>query len=657
MSLGTPRTLKLKLKNKIINPKNNNKMKRKLYTFTFAAAMAFALVFAGSCKDDDESVVTPALSVDKTSIAANQTGGTYDLAVTANIAWTASASGAFVTLSPGSGNGNAAVKVTVAANTDSDTRTATITVSGEGVESKTVTVTQPGTAPVLTVAPATLNFPASGGEGQAAQVTANVAWTASAPNWITVTPSSGAANADLTVTATANTGAVRNATITFSATGVASQTIEVTQAAASIDVSAESIPIDANGTRRYDNWDDVTDTLTVTASVAWTVAATTLPADNPTLAPAHTEAHEWVSVRQDGNFLIYSIDGNPYPRARAATITVSADGMTPKTIAVTQEARTQQFVGGSVVGYWEAGAPALTETSAGSGIFELARNFASGIFKLPLKDEFPTAFFAAGTADEVVAVDGAEQDLYFVPLTISWGAAEIDLKWQINTAGYYKLTVNLNTMKVKLESATPPPDPNGETIAGQFWAKFNTDADKAFAAAPDALGKFYQFYYGATAYSATDPLTPAWQDGSGAPDRSWPTSPDPIPCPTGWTLPTDSNLSTFVNAGSTWAAAGTKGNAVAGRFFGANHAAATISDPQGCIFIPAAGRRASTDGTLIDAGVKGFVHSQNPYYGVTTQALVFDENGATVVRINNTSTPGADEVLLGTGMSVRCIKQ
>jgi hypothetical protein len=633
-------------------------MKRKLYKLTFAAAMAFALVFTGACKDDEEQETkTPVLSVDKTSIASVQAGGTYTLAVTANVAWAASASETFVTLNPGNGNGDATVTVTVAANNGMDARTATITVSGEGVDAKTVTVSQPGTTPVLTVTPPTLNFATSGGEGQAAQITTNVAWTATAPDWITVTPNNGTATADLTVTVTDNDGAERNGNITFSATGVASQTIAVTQAAATFEVDTDEIRIDADGTRREQSG-DVTDTLTVNANIAWEVAATTLDGDNPVLAPAHTDSHEWVSVRQEGNYLLYSIDGNPYPRERSATITVAAISGQQKIIKVTQGARTQQFVGGSVVGVWDgATIPAFTETS--SGIFEIERTFSGGVFKLPLLNAYPTAYFAAGTkgptGNEVITVDGPEHNLYFVPLTIGWGAEANDLKWEISAAGYYKLTVNLNTMKLKLESATPPPDPNAELIGGQFWAKFNVDATKTFAGAPDALGKFYQFHYD-VAYSATDPLTPAWQDGSSAPNSYWEAEGGVSPCPTGWKLPDDGQLTNMINTGSTWAAAGTKGNAVAGRFFGANHAAATISDPQGCIFIPAAGRRASTDGTLIDAGVKGFVHSRNPYYGETTQTLIFDENGVTIARRRNFDTNGS-EILTGTGMSVRCIKQ
>jgi hypothetical protein len=52
------------------------------------------------------------------------------------------------------------------------------------------------------------------------------------------------------------------------------------------------------------------------------------------------------------------------------------------------------------------------------------------------------------------------------------------------------------------------------------------------------------------------------------------------------------------NAGSSWRAAGEAGNEVPGRFFGANHAVATMTDRQGCLFLPAGGYRSDSDGAL-----------------------------------------------------------
>jgi hypothetical protein len=60
--------------------------------------------------------------------------------------------------------------------------------------------------------------------------------TSSEPSWLTVSPASGSNNGAVTVTAAANTGAARAATITVSGTDVTDdKTIAVTQAAASSD--------------------------------------------------------------------------------------------------------------------------------------------------------------------------------------------------------------------------------------------------------------------------------------------------------------------------------------------------------------------------------------------------------------------------------------
>jgi uncharacterized protein (TIGR02145 family) len=132
----------------------------------------------------------------------------------------------------------------------------------------------------------------------------------------------------------------------------------------------------------------------------------------------------------------------------------------------------------------------------------------------------------------------------------------------------------------------------GTEINGVYWANVNVDSYQTFAARPDMYTAFYQWNR-ATAYSATDPLSPAW---NATPDNSatWTIN----PCPSGWRLPTQAEQAALLNSGYTWAAAGAKGNAVAGGFVGANHASCTMSSLAGCIFIPATGYRNNTNGAL-----------------------------------------------------------
>jgi hypothetical protein len=76
---------------------------------------------------------------------------------------------------------------------------------------------------------------AAGGETKPFTITSNTAWTVTSnESWCTVSSADGSNDATINVTATANTGAARAATITVSGTGVTgSKTIAVTQAGAS----------------------------------------------------------------------------------------------------------------------------------------------------------------------------------------------------------------------------------------------------------------------------------------------------------------------------------------------------------------------------------------------------------------------------------------
>jgi len=77
----------------------------------------------------------------------------------------------------------------------------------------------------------TARIGSASGSTATAAVTANVSWSASsAQSWLTVTPTSGRSNASLTFTAAANTLVEsRSAVVTISSTGLAAQTIMVTQ--------------------------------------------------------------------------------------------------------------------------------------------------------------------------------------------------------------------------------------------------------------------------------------------------------------------------------------------------------------------------------------------------------------------------------------------
>jgi len=88
----------------------------------------------------------PSLSVSPSTVsvaaAANSTG-TFN--ITSNTSWTVSDNQTWLTVSASSGSNNATVTVTAQENTGTSSRSATVTVSATGVPSQTVTVTQAGT--------------------------------------------------------------------------------------------------------------------------------------------------------------------------------------------------------------------------------------------------------------------------------------------------------------------------------------------------------------------------------------------------------------------------------------------------------------------------------------------------------------------------------
>ena len=154
-------------------------------------------------------------------------GGTVTLAIAASpstCAWAATSDSLWATLSAPSGVGVGAVTVTVAANTGTG-RTATLLVAGT-----TVTITQAAVACGYTLSTALLAVGATGGESLVTLTPTlpTCTWTVTNPAaWLTVTPMSGTGTSDLRVTVSANTGAVRQASVV-----IGWQTLAVIQAAA-----------------------------------------------------------------------------------------------------------------------------------------------------------------------------------------------------------------------------------------------------------------------------------------------------------------------------------------------------------------------------------------------------------------------------------------
>ncbi len=169
-----------------------------------------------------------------TNLEISVTGGSSPLTFTANKDWTVRASDSWVHVNPASGEGakNAiTVTVTVDPNTSYDDRTATVTISSEGL-TQAITIKQPA-ANGLIASPQTINLEA-GASTFEVEVQANVTYqVAIGASWIKQTGTKALTSTKIVFSAEANTAfEERSTTITISGGNLASQVINVKQAAA-----------------------------------------------------------------------------------------------------------------------------------------------------------------------------------------------------------------------------------------------------------------------------------------------------------------------------------------------------------------------------------------------------------------------------------------
>ena len=169
-------------------------------------------------------------------------------------------------------------------------------------------------------------------------------------------------------------------------------------------------------------------------------------------------------------------------------------------------------------------------------------------------------------------------------------------------------------------------DEQGVVINGVRWATRNVDAPGPFAASPESAGMFFQ-WNNRRAWSATDAVE-NW-DNTNAGGDSWTRANDP--CPAGWRLPTDEELTALAEMGGTW----TTLNGVDGKMFG------TAPNQ---IFLPAAGWRSNSNGLLDGIDERGSYWSSGQVAATTARGM-----GFAVGYSNMTSGPRA------LGRPVRCV--
>jgi hypothetical protein len=156
-------------------------------------------------------------------------GGFVTFNIASNLNWTITSNMAWCVPSLASGSGNSPFDAIYEQNTATSSRMATLTITGNGLPPVTVTVTQAGAAPTLSVTPPNQNVSTPAGVTNFT-VASNAVWNVTSDQtWCTVTQT-GTGDGTIVATYDENTScAPRQAIVTVSVTGIIPVAVTVSQ--------------------------------------------------------------------------------------------------------------------------------------------------------------------------------------------------------------------------------------------------------------------------------------------------------------------------------------------------------------------------------------------------------------------------------------------
>jgi len=176
--------------------------------------------------------------------------------------------------------------------------------------------------PILSIEPSVITLASISGANGTFNVTSNTDWSVTENvSWLDLSSASGNGNKTITVTtASANTSvSTRSANVTFSATGVTSVVVTVTQSGAgpTLAVTPSTINVAASS--------GVTGTINITSNTGWTAS----------------EITDWLNLSTssgtgNGTITVTTASANFSVNTRSANVTLSATGVNSVTITVTQ---------------------------------------------------------------------------------------------------------------------------------------------------------------------------------------------------------------------------------------------------------------------------------------------------------------------------------
>ena len=215
---------------------------RKLLTFLQAVAIATLIAGCGGTGTENEPEITPEIKFTEdivtSGISVESAEQSVTLSFSSNVAWSATVSADWLTISPSSGEaGKNSVKVEVEENRTGQPRSATITISDKkSMQKVSVTVRQEALKASLSVSPESLEFSANKGE-EMLNVTSNTDWVITKDaEWITLDSDKGKGLATIAAGVTENTSLTsRTGSITVSTSdGSVKKTVSVRQSGAAV---------------------------------------------------------------------------------------------------------------------------------------------------------------------------------------------------------------------------------------------------------------------------------------------------------------------------------------------------------------------------------------------------------------------------------------
>jgi len=214
-------------------------------------------------------------------------------------------------------------------------------------------------------------------------------------------------------------------------------------------------------------------------------------------------------------------------------------------------------------------------------------------------------------------------------------------------------TAGTGTGNICVGAALRPDILASVTLGTYTWSTKNVDAPGTFTANAGDPGMFYQ-WDSKTGWSSSDPLTsiPSGQtwNSTGSSATTWDLT-NHNPCPTGWSVPTNAQLTALSNTGKVWVDACTAANlglgTMAGLIFGTTTVPTyTTFNPNSMLFLPAAGGRYISPGYALGDVGRGGGYWSSVQNSVTTAWFL------TFLLNNNANVNSNGKVF---GWSVRCV--